>query len=309
VGTFSIIHGKITREKGVYMINVLLFLASFLAYSQDFQYRLEGSFQSRADKSLDQPITVNYSLNWSETSDEIQGIYRDNYFSPNANKIISGTISSEGRKFNLIFSAPTQDVKQLTLSTTQTGALSGTIPLTINTFDAIGITIDSLETVGLMTTLPTLSQNKRLNDDQNCIIGFGSLTGLCGLYSGTFQEMADNRNRCDLLGGNNPRLELSSDTIFRVYLDYIPGTPSPLIHNIGAFLPSPTSNTISVTGRTCGPLPRTSFEAQNCRTLNLSGIFSVLGNSVQFNGTYSIRDDVNADTCSFTLILNREVIY
>lgn len=291
------------------MIGFLFIFFSFLAYPQEFQYKIEGSFQTRAVSNLGQPLTVTYSITWNETTSEIQGLYNDNYFSLSSPRFISGEISSEGRNFKLIFPTPTQNIKQLSLTTSQNQPVTGTIPLTITTKNEIGGIVDKIQSIAILTVLPVSLESGGPNNDQDCIVGFGSLTGLCGLYGGTFHEISDARNRCDFLGGNNPRLELSSDTIFRLILNYSPGIPDPLIHNIGAFLPSPTSNTISVTGKTCGPLPRTSFESGTCKTMNLSGIFSRLGNSVQFTGTYSISDDTNGDTCSYTLFLNREVVY
>jgi hypothetical protein len=141
------------------------------------------------------------------------------------------------------------------------------------------------------------------------VIGFGALTGFCGLYGGTLNEISDNRDRCHLLSSGNPKLELAADTVFRLFLNYNPTDPNPQLHNIGAFLPSPESNTINVTSRNCSVLPGTTFVPNNCKNINLNGIFFNQAGTITFNGTYSISDEINADACSYSLNLTREVTY
>jgi hypothetical protein len=107
------------------------------------------------------------------------------------------------------------------------------------------------------------------------------------------------------VGNFNPRLELSFDTFFRLYLNYIPGLPNNVFHVIGPFLPSPMSTSIQISSRACGPLPGTSFVSGNCKTLSLSGIFMNQFHTVTFTGTYSIIDDINGDICTYSLNLRR----
>jgi hypothetical protein len=129
---------------------------------------------------------------------------------------------------------------------------------------------------------------------------------MCGIYDGSFLKIFDSRNRCNLVGNLNPRLELSSDTFFHLYLNYVPGLASNEVHVIGAFLPSPISTSIQVSSRTCGPLLGTSFVSGNGKTLSLSGIFYEQITTIAINGTYSIIDEVNGDTCTYSLNLKRE---
>ena len=291
------------------MIVILFLFVSLEAFSQQFKFKFEGSFQTTATPSAINPTMVNYSMNWNESGTEIQGIYQDNYFARNAPQLLTGTISSSGKKFTIIFSESSNGVKQIYFTTPHPESLSGSISLTAFTMDQLGRTVDRWPGFALMTTRLSSDYGGPTNDENACTVGFGALTGFCGIYSGIFSEIIDPQNRCDLLTGNPPRLELSADTVFRIYINYVPGNPNPQLHNIGAFIPSPTSNTINVTRRDCGQLPGTSFSPGNCRTLNLSGLFFDQISEISFVGTYSITDDMNGEFCSYSLSLKREVVY
>lgn len=281
-------------------MTVILFLfLAVSAFAQEFQYRLEGTFTSNA-------TTINYTINWNETSTTLQGLYQDNLFVKGPTTM-TGTVGTTGRTFLAILPTETMGVRQIEI---QTGALtttSGSIPVNITTRNNVGGILDNPSTTALMSTMQAATA-PAANDNESCVIGFGALTGFCGLFNGTVNEISDNRDRCNLTGGN-PRLELAADTVFRLYLNYIPADPNPQLHIIGAFLPSPQSNTINVTSRNCSVMPGTSFIPNNCKTLNLNGIFFNQAGIVTFNGTYSISDEINADACSYTMNLTREVTY
>ena len=283
------------------MTVILFLLLSFSAFAQgQFEYKLDGSFTSNAET----PVIINYSISWNEAGSIISGVYKDNYFSQNIPKVVTGTRSDDGRVFNVIFPAEVGGVKGLRFSSTVTTAMSGSIPMSIQSIDDIGSAVDTDSGFALMSALPGAFDNEFLEEDA-CTVGFGSLTGFCGLYNGSFGEIADAANRCSLLSGGNTRLELSTDTIFRLHLNYVPGIPNQPIHNIGAFLPTPVTNSINVSSTTCGPLPGTTFEP-NCKEMNLAGSFSEQGANIVFTGTYSIRDQVTGEICSYSMILNRE---
>lgn len=285
---------------------LVLFL-SISAWAQQFQYRFDGTFQTEATPNQDVPTIVNYSLHWNETSSEIQGIYQDNYFSDNQPRMVTGSVSGEGRVFNIILPAPIAGVRQLTFTSSQTGASSGTISIKATTKSNIGSVIDDFSGFAIMSLTPGTGSGPD-NEEESCSIGFGALTDLCGLYNGLLNELNDPQNRCDI-AGRNPRLEFSPDTSFRLILDYIPGIQNLPMHLIGTFLPSPTTNTITVSRRVCNLLPGTTFAPNNCKTMILSGTFSPLGNNVQFSGIYSINDDTSGESCSYSMNLNRESEY
>ena len=57
------------------MLSIFFLLWSLLASSQQFEYQLEGSFQTRLTLQDANFSTVNYSFYWNETETEIQGLY------------------------------------------------------------------------------------------------------------------------------------------------------------------------------------------------------------------------------------------
>lgn len=285
------------------MTVILFLLLSFSAFAQgQFEYHMEGSFTS----NVETPVIINYSISWNEAGTVLSGIYQDNYFSQDIPKVVSGTQSDEGRVFNVILPAEVKGINAIRISTTVSNALTGSIPVTIRTTDAVGSTMDSVSGFAMMKNLPGAYEDPYLEANA-CTIGFGALTGYCGLYAGRFNEFSDVGNRCNILRGNT-RLELGTDTFFRMHLNYIPGIPNQPIHNIGAFIPTPLTNNINVSGTTCGPLPGTSFEP-NCKEMSLAGSFSEQGARIVFTGIYSIRDQVTGDTCSHSMTLIREALF
>lgn len=286
------------------MTVILFLLLSFSAFAQgQFEYQMEGSFTSDAET----PVIINYSISWNEAGTILSGIYKDNYFSQDIPKVVSGTKSDDGRVFNVILPAEVGGVKALRFSSNVSASMSGTIPMNIQSNDTVGSAVDTDSGFALMNALPAAFDAPFLEEDA-CTVGFGSLTGFCGLYAGNFNEFADAGNRCNLLSGGNTRLELSTDTFLRLHLNYLPGIPNQPIHNIGAFIPTPVTNSINVSGTACGPLPGTTFNP-NCKEMNLAGSFSEQGANIVFTGTYSIRDQVTGEICSYSMILNRESLF
>ncbi len=291
------------------MSTFLFFFLSFLsfgAFAQEFKYHLEGSFATSANPETMEPTIVNYSMNWNETTSAIQGIYQDNYFAKDGPKTLSGTVANNGRTFNVIFSEEINEVKSITFKTIQTGLANGSIPITITTRNNIGVPIDAPNTFALMTTRNLVDQNP---DDSTCILGFGALTGYCGLYNGTIREISDTRDRCNLLTTGNARLELATNTSFNFYPNYLAGNTNLEVHNIGNFLPSPQNSSINISSRVCTSIPGTTFVDLNCKILNLTGVFFEQITTVLFTGTYTITDEVNGDFCSHGMNLTREVPY
>jgi hypothetical protein len=298
------------------MTLILFLLISFSGFAQQFNFKADGTFLTKATPGSPAPTTVNYSISWNETSKSIQGIYQDNYFARSSPMNVTGKITSENRTFTILFPDPINGARQIVMSTGSTGLISGSAPFIIKTLDSVGSVIDNSSSFGLIKLFPdatTATSGAGATPGQEtlerkCIIGFGVLSKMCGLYGGLINEIQDSNNRCELTGGAL-KLELGLDSTFRLYPNYIIGANTQLAHTIGSFLPSPLSQTISVTRQECEELPGTSFIPGNCRTLILSGTFSNIGNSYYFAGDYTINDNVNADVCRFNLMLNREVSY
>lgn len=285
----------------------LFFVFSAFSQQQQWQYKLEGSFPTRAAPDPANPAMVNYSLDWNESASEIQGMYRDNYFTNDTPRTVTGTVTTEGRTFTIILPGPVSGVRQLVYTSSQRGAVSGSISMRTVTRDNVGAIVDDHAGFSLMTTTPAAAAAP-ITEDTPCTLGFGTLTNHCGIFNGLLSEVADTRNRCEV-AGRSPRLELGTDMAMRFIFDYVPGVTGLPTHELGSLFPSPTSNTINVTRRECSGLPGTTFEAGNCKTLNLSGTFINQPESLIFIGTYVIADDVNGDNCSYSMNLRREVIY
>lgn len=288
---------------------MIFLLMCFSAYAQTFQYRAEGSFQTNSGLGTPgTPSTVNYSVNWNETATTLQGLYRDDFFAQTGSSVLTGTVSRAGRKMNVILPEAINGVKSIVLSSTSRLASNGSIPMKVVTLSNEGTTVDSppVNTALLSALQESVSQ---INED-NCERGFGSLAGFCGLYDGTIREVTDPFNRCQLLAAGNPRLELGEDTVLKLYLNYIKNAPTQSSHTIGALPVSISSNNVNVTGRYCADLPGTKFSRGNCHTLNLAGDFRQdAGQPRRFTGTYTITDDVNGESCSYSLDVTQGITY
>jgi hypothetical protein len=308
VGTFSVMRRKITSEKGDYMSALLFLFLTLSAFAQEFQYRAEGSFLTAAGPgSPGTPITINYTVSWNETSATLQGVYQDNYFSKTGPAILTGTVDTLGRSLKVIFTNPVNGVKSINFRTDQRANVTESIPMKIVTQDYVGNTIDNIPNTFAMMTAMQAQAAETNNNSNLCTIGFGMLTGFCGIYDGTFYEITDTRDRCNLLAVGNPRLELGTDTVFRLYLNYLPGIRSQSSHTIGAFTPSPQTTNINIASRYCDDLPGTTFGKEDCKTLNLAGDFQTgAGPNPSFSGTYSITDDTSGEACSYSFNLTRE---
>jgi hypothetical protein len=295
-------------KKGDYMTALLVLFLSLFAFAQEFQYGLDGSFMTTAGTGTPgTPTIVNYSVNWNETSTGLQGIYRDNFFSQTGPTIVTGNVSQTGRTMNVILARATNTVKALTLATGPTSEASSSIPVRVTTSDVGGTIIDSPPQRDALLTSRQTSLTS--NGNTNCTIGFGAFTGFCGLYNGIFSEVSDNGNRCDLLTAGNPRLEFGTDTVFKLYLNYVPAGASQVSHTIGSFSASQQSTNVNVNGRYCDALPGTTFPGNDCKTLNLTGSLRGAEDFRQFVGTYTIQDEVTAESCSYNLSLSRELTY
>lgn len=306
---------------------LLLLFFAFSVHAQSYQYRLEGTFTTNStaapvapngiaapDTSMGSeptsPTIVNYSVNWNETSTTIQGVYQDNYFSQGAPRQLSGSVTPNGRNMTVILPTTVSDVRQVSIVTNVGTTVTGSVPVAIKTQNTIGSTIDNTNSIALLTALPAASEGAGVDHDQDCLVGFGALSGMCGIYNGTFNEFSDTSQRCHLLSQGNPRLQFGTNTTFSFILNYIPGARTQTSHTIGSFLPSPQTNSINISGRNCSTLSGTNFPGADCKTLNLSGTFRPDATSnYGFVGIYQIVDEATGDSCSYELNLTRESAY
>lgn len=280
-------------------------LASFWANGQNLQYKLTGSFSTANAPDPANPILVNYIFEWNETNNSLQGTYQDNYYAT-APQAVTGTITTTGRSYLVIFPEVSNGVKVLKLTTGQGSPVNGSIPINLSTEDGIGRSVDNINSFAEMSTpaVTILTQ-----DNNSCSLGFGSLAGFCGIYSGTFFERSDPNNQCDLTSMGEPRLEVATDTNFNLYLNYVNTLEDIPFHHLGTFVFSPIGNSIILNRRVCEPLPGTSFPSGDCKNLTMDLTYYNQAGVLRLMGNYRITDETINQSCSYDISITREIPY
>jgi hypothetical protein len=278
---------------------ILLFVISFTASAQDYEYRLDGTYSLNTSE-INPPI-VRFSLQWSEEAGVIEGVYTDNYFVSSAD--VDGSTLLQGKSFSVTFPIVTNGVKSIGIMAV--GSDLGALPLTMTLRDTNG------NPVSYHNVTAVLRPSEEVDDEgvEDCSVGFGVLTGYCGIYAGRINEIADDFARCRSIDSGYTRLVLDQTLDLELYLGYVDtlvGLPS---HSIGSLPLSPITNDITVTSRNCGVLPGTTFPADSCQTLTLSGSFLEVVETKRFSGTYTITDEANNNSCTYNLTLDREVAF
>lgn len=289
------------------VLRFFAFFTFFLTVSSLFaqttpQFTLNGSY-SVASQSLT-PTPVNFTIEWNERGNMIEGTYSDNYFSTSTP--VTGTSENYGRTLNITFPTVTQGIRSISMTTSQTGLWNNSVPLTVTTRNAAGVPVDNASTTAAMTSQPI---NPQAAAGGSCMLGFGTLSGYCGLYSGTVTENSDPANRCNLIGPGSTRLEMSLDGQLSLYFNFQTSTQGLPAHRLGPIPNSPLTNTMNRISRNCGSLTQTAFSSANCQTITLNGTFLDLGGTRNFTGTYTIMDEANKESCTYSMNLNRALAY
>lgn len=142
-----------------------------------------------------------------------------------------------------------------------------------------------------------------------CSVGFGILTGYCGIYSGKITKISDFNLRCHDIASNMTRLELATNTQFSLYLGYVDSIQNLPRHFLGSLKNAPLFTSIHLRFLNCGILPGTSFPPESCQILDLKGHFSTLSQKKFFRGIYTISDGANNESCTFMMDLQRDITY
>ena len=298
-------------RKGGYMSPVLRFLAfcslfaSFWAFGQNLQYKIQGSLSSLNTPDPANPVLINYSIEWNETDNSLQGVYQDNYYATTP-RAVTGTVTTGGRNFLVILPEVNNGVKVIELTTSQSVPTNGSIPIVYRSESSVEAAIDNVTTFAIMSAPSVVIATP---DSNGCAVGFGSLTGYCGLYSGTFNKRSDPNNRCNLTTMGEPRLEVATSTNFNLYLNYVNTLEDIPFHNLGTFVFSPTGNSVLLNRRVCEDLPGTTFASGNCKTLSMDLNYFNQAGVLRFTGTYRITDEVMNESCVYDLSVTREIPY
>lgn len=284
----------------------LAFIFSGLALAQNFQYRIDGSFTTRATVNPTSPETVNYTIRWNENSETIDGFYQDNYFSKINMIVVTGTKNSSGRGFNIVLPQIVNGVKSITIDSPELKELDGSIQMNITLKDSLDTSTD------FTTVYSNLTQTNNASPiNKDCTVGFGFLAGFCGFYQGTISEVSDPLSRCDLNSLGEMRLELATDTHINLHLRYTGSVvASAPVHKLGAFSFYPQAGNIQTSSKVCtAPLEGTTFSSENCKTQTLTGVFTSQLGIKRFLGNYTILDDKNGESCSYVITVSQGFSY
>lgn len=254
------------------------------------------------------PVRSTYTLTWNETNSFIDGSYSDNVFAASSN--VSGVIINDKRVFQVVFSTPDprHGVKSLTIEAPDDKGMNPNVTATVVAKNLNGVPMQSTSTFASINLFPLAAVQAQEEDQStdNCSMGFGALTGFCGLYSGNMSEGIDPANVCQLSGA---RLELATNGDLSFYFNYngtLRGIPR---HSFGSLLGTPMDPNINSKVSHCGPLPGTTMNSLGCKTLHLVGSFQDFGGLKNFTGTYDIRDEVTGNRCGYSLSLGRDAMY
>lgn len=274
---------------------LFIFWLNLAVAQTDYSFRSQGSFTITSQSFI--PTTVNYVMEWNEIGNRIAGVYSDNFFSPSAP--VNGSSSMAGRSFVVTLPNADRGVQSISMVTSQIGLYNGDITMTVTTRNAASVPVDVANVEANMTSRVLSTAAGAGAGTSTCIVDFGVLSGFCGSYAGTIVETVDTNGRCDLLGGGVTNLVLLDDRSLRLNF-------AGKVHDLGNIPPSLMLPNINLNKRNCGPLVNTTFFQNNCQIMNLTGSFMDMGETKGFQGTYTITDEVNGNTCAYNFNLLRD---
>lgn len=275
---------------------LLLSFGPFLSYAQvkSYQYQLDGTYPATLP-GFSSPRNIRFTLAWNEKKQTIDGSYSDDFFtSPSP---VNGTVGLQGRVFNIKLPRIIQNVSNLSII-----AKDNTVMIYMK--DQTDMTINEANIPGTIT----VRQDYVETAASACDVGFGVLSGYCGLYKGTLNELSDSNNQCNL-PDYGFRFELSADARTNLYFYYSDSTIGIPTHNLGAFPATPVTTEVNLTNRHCGVLVATNFTATSCQSLNMTGNFGEIGDGKTFRGRYTITDEESGDKCTYEMVMEREKLY
>ena len=274
---------------------ILLFLGQ-LSYGQEksYQYQLDGSYPATLP-GLSSPQTVRFSIIWNEKNQLVDGLYSDNFFT--AKSRVTGTVGSQGRVFKVQLPRIIQNVSNLSLTSNANFVM-------IFMKDPTAMTIDQANIQAAIIT----REDYIREIESACDVGFGVLSGYCGIYHGKLNKLSDTNNICNL-PDYGFRLELSADATTNLYFYYSDTTIGIPSHNLGPFPSAPMTTAVNLIQQHCGVLVGTNFPASGCHSLSLIGAFGESGFDKTFRGRYTIKSDRSSSLCIYELIMEREKRY
>jgi hypothetical protein len=285
---------------------LFLLLTSVAAHA--FEYQIMGAYEVASPEKE----VVQFRLSWDEKEQQIQGLYEDNHFAPS--ELVAGSITSEGRQFNVKFPLARKGVQFLTFITSskKIKKKASDLPVSIIAQDPKGAPVLTTQINGRMLHLFRSAQKQEDRSSEafkknHCRDKMGILEDMCGIYGGMIAEENDSANKCHLLVKDAIRMELRNDRSILLHLsddpDFVTNTPA---HLIGRLASQPQSSFVDLKRQSCHSLAGTRFEGDHCKRLMLSGRFSIEEDGKEhFTGTYTIQDEETKEFCRYSLSLDK----
>lgn len=275
----------------------ILFL-SFSAFSAD-SYQLKGSLDTNDSTQKN----IEFTLSWTEKEDLASGTYSDNFYSQSAT--LKGIAGKLGRVFIVTLPKEVNRVRTITFLGPSLNGDKGAalIPFSVILRDSKGRPTSTKSIEANLIGLPQMVVAQK-QEEEPCQEGFGVLAGYCGIYTGMMSEESDTQNKCDLLKFSNSRLILDNNAEVGLAFGESSSIIAIPVHRIGRVLESPESTRIDLLSRKCHSLTGISFPSDNCKRLNISGVFSTVNNVKHFAGDYTVIDEVTNASCRYNLSMD-----
>lgn len=114
---------------------------------------------------------------WNEKNSNVNGVYQDDFFTTGSP--VTGTAGIQGRVFNMKFPRIMQGVSNISITASMVNITGGNMPLMVFMRDQADSTLNQATT----SSKVTIRSDYVEPEASACDVGFGSLSGYCGLYS------------------------------------------------------------------------------------------------------------------------------
>lgn len=281
---------------------MLILILFFSTNTFAFQYELSGSL----GKDPKTQKEISFSMNWSELNGVCRGTYEDQSYIGSG--ILRGVNSASGRLFVITSRGLDKNIRTMILASSNLKIDKGeaSVPISFTIRDDQGNPLGTKISSAKLISGSVSSKTAQLQEEP-CQDGFGELAGFCGVYSGLVSETSDSQNRCDLLSSSKVKLVLDENGELGLVLGDISEILQTPIHRIGRIFINPSSRRVDLLTRSCRELIGTRFDKDDCKRLNIQGVFSLFQNSRHFVGQYSIVDEKTNQSCTYSLTLQEKL--
>ncbi len=280
----------------------LFFLVLFSRNTFAFQYELRGSL----GKDPKTQKEIGFSMNWSEQNGVCRGTYEDQSYIGSG--ILRGINGVSGRLFVITSRGLDKNIRTMILATSNLKVEKGeaSVPISFTIRDAKGNPLGTKLASAKLIQGNSASKIAQLQEEP-CQDGFGELAGFCGVYSGLITETSDSQNRCDLLSASKVKLVFDENGELGLVLGDVSEILQTPIHRVGRIFINPSSRRVDLLTRGCRELVGTRFDKDDCKILNIQGVFSLFQNIKHFVGKYSILDEKTTQSCTYSLTLEQKL--